>query len=105
MPSSYALKMTPRLILVSLSFSFSLPCGHIFCVDCLPRIEPRNCPNCREPFEGVEDAEAVAFSAIEQWDALLETAAEWGRTDKLETPEDTDEDTELPFIEDDEERV
>ena len=45
----------------------------------------------------------MKFTATEQWDALLEVAAEWGRIDKGESPGDTEEES-LPFIEDDQQR-
>ncbi|KAJ7071206.1 hypothetical protein C8F01DRAFT_1109541 [Mycena amicta] len=32
------------------SAPYAIPCGHIFCENCLRNVEPSNCPLCRRPF-------------------------------------------------------
>ena len=82
--------------------AFSLPCNHILCEGCMMQLDPRKCPQCREPFE-LDDVEKVTFTATEQWDELLRVAAETARlmsTDDVSIAS-SEVDNEVPFIDDD----
>lgn len=83
------------------AYIFSLPCQHVFCKDCLLKIDPPACPNCRAPYEpDLDGTEHVTFTATEQWDILLELAQDWAILDKHgaeDEPEGTDEE-DVPFI-------
>ncbi|KAI5117381.1 hypothetical protein M0805_009071, partial [Coniferiporia weirii] len=80
----------------------SLPCQHVLCAKCLSSLEKQECPTCRASIEDIHDAERVEMTATQQWDALLEIAAEWARIDRHggdDEPEDTEEES-TPFIDD-----
>ncbi|KAH8118742.1 hypothetical protein DFH11DRAFT_1568994 [Phellopilus nigrolimitatus] len=80
----------------------SLPCQHVFCVNCLPNFAKNECPTCRTSFDDMYDTESVQFTATQQWDALLDVATDWAQIDQHgddDEPENTDEE-EVPFIDD-----
>ncbi|OJT07094.1 hypothetical protein TRAPUB_2028 [Trametes pubescens] len=85
----------------------SLPCQHIFCNGCLGQLRPVpggderiSCPQCREVCER-EDADLVEYTALEQWDELVEVATQWVRIDVARREEDTsEEEGAVDFIDD-----
>lgn len=81
---------------------YSLPCNHILCHGCLVKLDPKKCPHCRKLFE-LEDVESVGFTATEQWDQLLKVATEATRLSGIDDASvlSADEQSELPFIDDD----
>lgn len=84
----------------------SLPCNHILCAACIPRLpEPKTCPHCRQSFI-LDDVETIEFTATQQWDRLLDVAT--NATKLLGSDEvsltSADEEDEVPFIEDDAQR-
>ncbi|KAF8066654.1 hypothetical protein FPV67DRAFT_1495829 [Lyophyllum atratum] len=63
---------------------FAIPCGHIFCIECLHQMHPSICPLCRKPFipdrskklitgEGEPDEDRTAVALLKKlvvsWDA------------------------------------
>ncbi|KAI0065904.1 hypothetical protein BV25DRAFT_1850432 [Artomyces pyxidatus] len=78
---------------LQLSASSSLPCQHVFCEDCLARLEQLVCPTCREKFER-DDVEGVQYTAEEQWDQLLDVAQQFAKMDKNAEPDTSEEEAE-----------
>ncbi|THH09714.1 hypothetical protein EW146_g8604, partial [Bondarzewia mesenterica] len=81
----------------------SLLCQHIFCDDCLTRLQSGSpevtCPQCREPCKR-EDFETVQFTADQQWDYLTEIAKEFAEMDTRGEQETSEEEAEEAFVDD-----
>lgn len=68
------------------------------------QLDPPNCPHCRAPFK-IDDTENITFTAEQQWDELLQVAAEAARFvgSENDSISSSGNDNELPFIDDGEE--
>ncbi|TFK43738.1 hypothetical protein BDQ12DRAFT_675481 [Crucibulum laeve] len=82
----------------------SMPCQHLVCNECLPRIsegadEIVNCPQCRESCPR-DDIDLVHYAESERWDALLEVAQAWAAFDHRGEQETSEEEEEEFFLTD-----
>ncbi|EKM54741.1 uncharacterized protein PHACADRAFT_210523 [Phanerochaete carnosa HHB-10118-sp] len=77
---------------------YCIPCGHVFCRDCLDRVDPRVCPNCRAEFS--EDEIECLDKEEDDWSPCDEEREEdravwrelgW-QEDEVEEEEEPDED-------------
>lgn len=58
------------------------------------------CPHCRKIYPR-EDCEIIIYTAVQQWDILLEISQQWAAKDVGELGVGEDDDDENSFIEDD----
>lgn len=94
----------------SLTLQHSLPCQHMFCNDCVRKLQPIPddpdgesicCPQCRNVCQR-DELELVEYTASEQWDALLDVAKRWARMDTRREADTSEEEDEEEFIDEDE---
>lgn len=86
----------------------SLPCEHMICNNCLPKMskgadETVRCPTCRKvcPREVIE---LITYTEQDRWDALLKVAEAWGAGDHRREAETSEEEAEEKFVDNETER-
>lgn len=77
---------------------FSFTCEHTFCNNCISRLpviraDTVGCPSCRKEVDR-GDLEEVEYTASQQWDALLDVARVWAKSDKREVLDTSEEEAE-----------
>lgn len=92
----------------------SLPCQHIVCNECLREIckvdrkarsegeqgeEIVKCPQCRQTVPR-DEVELVQYTAVAQWDELLEVARKWAEIDRRGAEDTSEEEDTESFIKD-----
>ena len=86
----------------------SLPCEHMLCDDCLPKMskgadETVRCPTCRKVCpRGV--IELITYTEQDRWDALLKVAEAWGAGDRRREAGTSEEEAEENFVDDETKR-
>lgn len=83
---------------------YGLPCEHMICDTCLPKMckgadETVRCPTCREvcPREVIE---LITYTEQDRWDALLKVAEAWGAGDRRREAATSEEEAEENFVDD-----